>query len=116
MQLLEMRLDNVIYRSGFASTRRQVRQIVNHGHITVNGQSCDIASRQVKVNDTVAIKDKMKSSKLFQGLLPALKMHEAPQWLQVNLDTWQSTVLAKPTTKDFEQSVTVSLVVEYYSR
>lgn len=116
MQLLEMRLDNVVYRSGFASTRRQARQLVNHGHVTVDGQRCDIASRQVKTNDTIAIKDKSKSSKLFQDQLPAMKMHEAPQWLQVNPDTWQTTVIAKPTSKDFEQSITVSLIVEYYSR
>ncbi len=116
MQLLEMRLDNVIYRAGFSSTRRQARQIVNHGHVTVNGQVCDIASRQVKINDTVAIKTKIQASKLFQDQVPALKMHEAPQWLQVNPDTWQVTIIAKPTSKDYEQSLSVNLIVEYYSR
>ncbi|MFA5995429.1 MAG: 30S ribosomal protein S4 [Patescibacteria group bacterium] len=116
MQLLEMRLDNAVYRSGFSTTRRQARQLVSHAHVLVNGKICNIPSRQLKINDVVSIKTNSQASKLIKDMVPTLKMHEAPQWLQVSADPLQFKVMAKPTTKDAEQGILVNLIVEYYSR
>lgn len=116
MQSLECRLDNVVYRSGFATTRRQSRQFVTHGHITVNGTRCNIPSRQLRVGDVVAIRANSQQSKYVELMGGHLKMSEAPHWLQTDKAKYTSQVLSLPTAKDAEQSVAVNLIVEYYSR
>ena len=116
MQLLETRLDNVVYRSGLASTRRQARQFVTHGHITVNGKRCNIPSRQVKVGDVISIQDKDQKSKYVENLSNTIKLHEAPHWLQVDKARYTSQVLSVPAASDAEGSIAVSMIVEFYSR
>ncbi len=117
LQLLERRLDNVVYRAGFGATRRQARQLVTHGHVTVNGRKCNIPSRQVKVGDVVAFKDAMTKSKYSENLAAAgLKMHEAPHWIQVDKSRFTAQVLSLPTAKDAENSIAVNMIVEFYSR
>lgn len=116
MQLLERRLDNVVYRSGFGATRRQARQLVTHGHVTVNGRKCNIPSAQVKVGDVVAFKEAMTKSKYSENLSNSLKMHEGPHWLQVDKSRFTAQVLSLPTAKDAEGSIAVNMIVEFYSR
>jgi small subunit ribosomal protein S4 len=116
MQLLECRLDNVVYRAGFGATRRQARQLVTHGHVMVNGRKCNIPSRQVKVGDVVAFKEAMQKSKFAENLGSSLKMHESPHWLQVDKSKFTAQVLSLPTAKDAEGSVAVNMIVEFYSR
>lgn len=116
MQLLESRLDNVVYRSGFAQTRRQARQLVAHGHVLVNGGKCTIASRQVKASDVIALRPGIQKSKYGQDLNSVLKGHEAPQWLQVDKTKYTAQVLSLPKAADAEHSIAVNMIVEYYSR
>lgn len=116
LQLLEGRLDNVVYRSGLASTRRQARQLVAHGHILVNGKKCNIPSRQIKVSDVVALKPSLQQSKYTEQLSQTIKMYEAPHWLQLDKTRYTAQVLSLPTAKDAENSIAVNMIVEFYSR
>ncbi len=116
LQLLESRLDNVVYRSGFGTTRRQARQYVTHGHIMVNGKRCNIPSRQIRLGDVVSIQDKAQKSKYVENLGATLKLHEAPHWLQVDKTRYSSQVLTMPAAADAESSIAVSMIVEFYSR
>ena len=115
LQLLECRLDNVVYRAGLASPRRQARQLVSHGHVTVNSKKCNIPSRQVKVGDVVSLKSSLLQSKYVEQLTNAIKMHEAPQWLQVEKTRFSAQVLSLPTAKDAEH-ISANMIVEFYSR
>lgn len=116
MQLLECRLDNVIYRGGLGATRRQARQLTTHGHIVVNGVRCNIPSRQIRPGDQITIRENSAKSKYFENLQQTLKMHQAPSWLEVNKDKYSITVQSWPGATDVEQSVAVNLIVEFYSR
>lgn len=116
LRLLENRLDNTIYRSGFATTRRQARQLVTHGHVVINNHGCNIPSRMVKPGDVITVKGSSQKSPYFKELPNAMKMHEAPGWLDVSPDTLTVKVQAIPTPADAEQAIAVNLIVEYYSR
>lgn len=116
MSTLEQRIDNAVYRAGFCSTRSQARQMVNHGHFTVNGRTSSIPSRQIKPGDVIAIKARSAQSNYFKELPNQIKMHEAPAWMQVDKDNFKITILAVPTLIDAEQDIQVNLIVEYYSR
>lgn len=116
LQLLEGRLDNVVYRAGFATTRRQSRQLVAHGHVSVNGRKCNIPSRQAKPGDVIGMKDSMQKSKYTELLSTTFKMYEAPHWLQVDKTRYTAQVLSLPTAKDAENSIAVNMIVEFYSR
>lgn len=116
LQLLETRLDNTVYRAGLAQTRRQARQLVSHGHIQVNDKKCTIPSRHVRAGDVVALRQTMVESKYSQALATTIKMYDAPQWLQLEKTRLSAQVLSLPTAADAEQSVVVSMIVEYYSR
>lgn len=116
LQLLETRLDNVVYRSGFGTTRRQTRQFVTHGHIMVNGKRCNIPSRQIKPGEVVSIRPNSQKSKYVENMATHLKMYQAPHWLQVDKTAYSAQVLSLPTAQDAEQSIAVNLIVEYYSR
>lgn len=115
LQLLECRLDNVVYRAGFASTRRQARQLVTHGHVLVNEKGCNIPSRQVKVGDVIGIKGSMLKSKYVEQLGTTIKMYEAPQWVQLDKSRFTAQVLSLPTAHDAE-SISANMIVEFYSR
>ena len=116
MSSLELRFDNVVYRSGLASTRRQARQLVNHGHFFINGKRCNIPSRAMKTGDIITVKEKSAGSNFFKDLPAQIKMHEAPGWIQVDKEQYKITVLAEPAVTDSEQDIQVNLIVGFYSR
>lgn len=114
-QLLEQRLDNVIYRLGFAITRAQARQMVNHGMFTVNDKKMDIPSYQVKTGDVIAIKENKAKKKIFADMTEQLSKVEAPSWLSLDAKAKTGKVLHAPSPKDFENIFDVQLIIEYYS-
>lgn len=115
LALMERRLDNVVYRLGFAKSRPQARQIVAHGHITVNGGKVDIPSYTVSVNDIVSVKPNSKDAKFFKEGL-GLSSKAMPQWLTVDLDNLTGSVIALPTREMIDTDVKEHLIVEFYSR
>ena len=114
--LIERRLDNVVYRLGFASTRREARQLVNHGHFTVNGTRVNIPSYQIKVGDVIAVCEKSQSATRFKMMKEADAFVAAPKWLDRDKNTLQGTVIAMPARDDIDFEVAENLIVEYYSR
>ncbi len=116
LQELERRLDNVVYRMGFASTRREARQLVNHGHFTVNGKRCNIPSAQVKVGDVVAVCQKSQSSVKFKTLLEEFGKKATPQWIERAADSFEGKIVALPVREDIDFEVAENLIVELYSR
>lgn len=116
LQELERRLDNVVYRMGFAASRREARQLVNHGHFTVNGKRCNIPSAQVKVGDVVAVCQKSQSSVKFKSLLEELGKKAMPKWIERAADTFEAKIIAMPAREDIDFEVSENLIVELYSR
>lgn len=116
LQELERRLDNVVYRMGFAASRREARQLVNHGHFTVNGKCCNIPSAQVKVGDVVAVCQKSQSSVKFKSLLEELGKKAMPKWIERAADTFEAKIVAMPAREDIDFEVSENLIVELYSR
>jgi small subunit ribosomal protein S4 len=116
LQQLERRLDNVVYRLGFAVARRQARQLVRHGHVQVNGRKVDIPSYQVSAGEEVSVRE--TSNKL--GLLEIAKdfaSHQAPPaWLEVDRDAYKGRVVALPTRNDINLPINEQLIVELYSK
>ena len=112
----ERRLDNVVYRLGFANTRRQARQLVNHGHFTVNGSRVNIPSYLVKVGDVVAVSEKSASNSFFKKLKEDDSFVAAPKWLDRDKNTLQGKVIAMPTKADIDFDIAVHLIVELYSK
>ena len=113
---MERRLDNVVYRLGFASSRRQARQLVNHGHFTVNGNRVNIPSYLVKVGDVVAVSEKSASNNFFKKLKEDDAFVAAPKWLDRDKNTLQGKVIAMPTKADIDFDIAVHLIVELYSK
>ena len=111
--LLERRLDNAVYRAGFSTSRRQARQLVNHGHVLVNGRKVDIPSYQVKPGDEVKVKP---SNGIFDVALDASKVRPVPSWLSFNTDEKSAKILARPDRHEMEPGVEEQLIVEFYSR
>ncbi len=114
LALLEKRLDNVVYRMGIGASRAQSRQIVNHGHITVNGKVVDIASYQVKVGDEIGIKESKKDKACFTALKGA--KITMPQWVTFDTATLTGKVIANPKREDIDSNITESLIIEKYSK
>ena len=114
--LLESRLDNVVYRMGFASTRREARQLVNHGHFLVNGKRVDIPSYRIKVGDVVTLREKSRSSEKFKSNLEITKTRIVPAWLDENRDEFKATVVRMPSVEDLDYDVEAHLIVELYSK
>ena len=112
----ERRLDNVVYRLGFANSRRQARQLVNHGHFTVNGNRVNIPSFLVKPGDVVAVCEKSVSNAFFKGLKEADTFVAAPKWLDRDKNTFTGKVVAMPTKADIDFDIAVHLIVELYSK
>ena len=112
----ERRLDNVVYRLGFANSRRQARQLVNHGHFTVNGNRVNIPSFLVKPGDVVAVCEKSVSNAFFKALKEADAFGAAPKWLDRDKNTLQGKVIAMPTQADIDFDIAVHLIVELYSK
>lgn len=116
LRLLELRLDNVVYRLGFASSRNEGRQLVNHGHFTVNGRGVNIPSFQVKQGDVIKVKEKAARSKKFAALLAKIKKEEVPGWLFLDLEAKTGKVLHEPAKKDVSSNINPQIIVEFYSR
>jgi small subunit ribosomal protein S4 len=116
LQLLERRLDNVVFRLGFAASRPQARQIVNHGHILVNGRKVNIASYLVRPGDVFSVREASRSSPLFQARAEEAGGRAVPAWLDRDLAAWRGTVLRLPERSEVEMNVNERLIVEYYSR
>ena len=116
LSLLEMRLDNVVYRLGFTATRSQARQIVNHGHLRVNGKKMDIASYSVKENDVITVREKDASKKFIQELVAVNAGRECPEWLTFSKVDMTGTITRLPLKSDFTPISDEQLVVELYSK
>jgi len=116
LQLLETRLDNVIYRLGFANTRNAARQLVSHGHVQVNGHNVNVASYNVKAGDEVSIKDKPKSRQLGVRNLELTQIVPVPDWLTVDRDGLKGKVAHIPSREEMQPIVNEQLIVELYSR
>lgn len=114
MTLLEKRLDNVIYRSGLAETRRQARQIVSHGLLKLNERRVDIPSIEVKVGDIIKVREKTQSSPLFETIKK--KKPKAAKWLKVDLKGLNCEIIREPEKDDLEHIIEAQMIVEYYSK
>ena len=114
LSLIERRLDNVVYRMGIGSSRNESRQIVNHGHITVNGHTVDIPSFSVKSGDVIEVKETKRDKEMFKAL-KGMKV-VMPKWLEFNPDTLSGKVLALPKREDVDMNISEHLIIELYSR
>ncbi|HXF70383.1 MAG TPA: 30S ribosomal protein S4 [Thermoflexus sp.] len=114
--LLERRLDNVVYRLGFASSRAQARQLVRHGHFEVNGRKVDIPSYQVKPGDIIRVRESSREKEYFKALAERLEGHRPPPWLQLNPQDLSGQVLRLPVREEIDTRVQEHLIVEFYSR
>jgi small subunit ribosomal protein S4 len=116
LQILEMRLDNVVYRLGFAATRPAARQMVTHGHIRVNGRKVNIPSYAVKVNDVIEPRDSDVSRQLVSRGLESSTSRPVPDWLSLNRDALRGVVMRVPTRDEIQPIANEQAVVEFYSR
>ena len=116
LSILETRLDNVIYRLGFAMSRPEARQLVRHGHFTINGKKVDIPSYLVKPGEVIALKDSSRSLDKFKGSLEANGSRPIPKWLDLNRDALAAKVVASPEREDIDLPIEETLIVELYSR
>lgn len=116
VQLLEKRLDSVVYSLGFSKTRRQARQFVGHGHVKVNGIKVDIPSFTIKAGDTVEVKESTSSRQLATRAIEESRSRSVPLWITRNDDALTANVSREPTTDDIETGINVQLIVEFYSR
>ena len=116
LSLLESRLDNVVYRLGFADSRAQARQLVCHGHFTVNSTKTDIPSFQVSVGDVVAVRSNSRTNPYFRDRAQTMQSSNVPGWLNVNLSEMGGSMVTAPGREDIEIPLNEQLIVEYYSR
>ena len=116
MLFLERRLDNVVYRAGFAHSRKQARQIVSHGHVEVNGHKVDIPSFLVSAGDEIRIRPSHLRLEYFKGIAEGLKGHNVPAWMSLDAENWKVTVLRMPERDEVDAPVDERLIVELYSK
>ena len=116
LQELERRLDNVVFRMGFANTRREARQLVNHAHFTVNGKRVNIPSFQVKPGDVVAVCEKSRTTTKFKSLLEENGKKACPKWIEKANDSFEGKIVAMPARDDIDYEVAEHLIVELYSK
>ena len=114
--LLERRLDNVVYRMGFAASHKEARQLVLHGHFTVNGKKVNIPSLIIKAGDVIAVKEASRDSVKFKALAEAAATANAPKWLEVKAEAMTATVLTLPAREDVDFDFNEQLIVELYSK
>jgi len=115
LRILEERLDNVVYRAGFASSRAQARQLVSHGHFLVNGRVTDIPSYRVEPGDVIEVKPQSKD-KLRELIKGTAEKRNLPSWLARDLESLRIQVTAEPAEEDLDKSIDTNLIVEFYSR
>lgn len=116
LQLLERRLDNVVFRLGLANTRREARQLTSHAHFTVNGQKVNIPSYLVKPGDVIAVSEKSRSSAKFKTMIEENGTVSTPKWLEREKDSFEGKVVAMPARDDIDYEVAEHLIVELYSK
>ncbi|OCL27814.1 30S ribosomal protein S4 [Orenia metallireducens] len=116
LQLLESRLDNVVYRLGFATSRNEARQIVRHGHISVNGSRVDIPSYLVEENDVIAIRENSKGLKRIKEICELNADKATPSWVTVDMEKKEGKVLTAPVREEIDLPINEQLIVEFYSR
>ena len=116
LQLLERRLDNVVYRLGFAGSRSQARQLVAHKHLRVNGRPVNVPSHMVKPGDAIEVRDASKQIEPIQVSLSAVGSRRMPEWLELDIDNLRGRVVSLPRREDIDVEAQEQLVVEYYSR
>lgn len=117
IRLLEMRLDNVVYRLGFAASRSQARQLVRHGHVSVDGKNASIPSQVVSVNAEISVKPKtIETSTPLQELQKQMKNHMPPSWLSRKESEFVGTVVSQPAADDLKDAYRLALIIEFYSR
>ena len=117
LTLIERRLDNAVYRLGYATSRAQARQLVQHGHITVNSQKVDIPSFQVKVGDEISVAEKSRSNMHIQNAFQTASGRGRPGWLEIlSLDEMRGRVVATPSREEIGQNINEQLIVELYSK
>ncbi|MDO4183174.1 MAG: 30S ribosomal protein S4 [Coriobacteriia bacterium] len=116
MRILESRLDNVVFRLGFARTRKEARQIVSHGHIQVNGKRVDIPSYRVRQGDLVSVAPKSKELLVIKSALISNERISVPAWLEVDIEKLQGSILALPVREQIDLDINEQLIVELYSK
>ena len=116
LRILESRLDNVVYRVGFASSRAEARQLVGHGHYEVNGKRVDIASYLLKAGDVVSVCEKSRGSEKMKAVIEANGARPVPEWIDVDRNNLSAKVIALPTREQIEAPVDEQLIVEFYSK
>jgi small subunit ribosomal protein S4 len=115
LSLLERRLDNTVYRMGLAGSRKEARQLVRHGHFTLNGNKVNIPSLTVEVGDVIAVKEKSRSSAKFKSLVENFT-RVVPNWLDVEVEKMSGKVVSLPTREDIDLDIAEHLIVELYSK
>ena len=116
LKLLECRLDNVVYRLGFSASRKEARQLINHGHLMVNGRKSDVPAMLVKANDVIEVRERSRSLLPIQAALEAVDGRGIPNWLELDKGAFKGTVRSLPTKDDIALPVNEQMVVELYSR
>lgn len=116
LQILESRLDNVIYRMGLANTRRESRQIVNHGHVTINGKRVDIPSYLVKPGEVISLKESSRNADRMKDIIERNSNRLVPKWIDMNKDTCEGKIIALADREDIDFPVSEHLIVEFYSK
>lgn len=116
LRILESRLDNVIYRLGFASSHAEARQLVNHGHFIVNGKKVDIPSYLVKPGEVITLKETSRNNEKIKSIIEANAYRPIPKWLDIDRGTLQATILSLPNREDIDLNVEEHLIVELYSK
>jgi len=114
LTLLERRMDNLVYRAGFASSRQQARQMIVHGHLEVNGRACDAPSRLLRQGDVVSVKETRRSR--VKAIVDANTGREVPTWLEKNADAMKFQLVSMPNVEQIGLSIATNLIVEFYSR
>ncbi|MDK9711994.1 30S ribosomal protein S4 [Acidaminobacter sp.] len=114
LQLLELRMDNVVYRLGFANSRKEARQLVTHGHFTVNGSKADIPSMTLKVGDVIEVKERSKASDKFKAIM--VKGQATPTWLVAEPEKMSGKIVSAPARQDIDLPIEEHLIIELYSK
>lgn len=114
LQMLELRLDNVVFRMGFANSRKEARQLVNHEHFTLNGKKADIPSIRIKEGDVIAVRERSRKSPKFEALME--KSSNTPSWVEVDFEKMEGKVIRLPGREDIDIPVEEQLITELYSR
>ena len=116
LSMLERRLDNVVYRLGFAASRSQARQLVNHGHFNINGRKVDIPSFQVRKGDQIELREKSRKNAIIQSNLDTAEGRGIPDWLELEVEAFRGKVTAVPKREDITMPIQENLIVELYSK